>query len=442
MREQNRPGEITDTGEKTVSNEKYTDTVNGENALALPSSAKTEKKQKTAEIQEVPVTADLPILPEFQTRARAINWRAALTSAGLAGFLAVIAGVGCGTGSSNMLKTTTTTAAATPTLNKALWVANGANVVEFIPSQLTGGAADPAPHLSINSTVFGAPQGVTFDASGNLWVIDGGTVAAGGTMAPALFEFTAAQLNNLGSNNAPMPAVTINSKLFAFPQQAVFDPNGDLWLSDNGANAIYVLTPQELSSSSANVAPAVTIASNPAFNGPLGIVFDTVGDLYIANNATTTIFKFNSSTLPTHPGSYTLTPSATLSDDGNGSIQAPWALVFDAAGDLWSSNANAPNTIVEFTPSQLTMTGSPTPAITLSSVAVGTNQTLVAPNGIAFDNLGDLAAISSAAPFGVAGFQKAQLIPTKTGPAPNPFLVGNTTTLNAPAGCNFGPVVN
>ena len=40
------------------------------------------------------------------------------------------------------------------------------------------------------------------------------------------------------------------------------------------------------------------------------------------------------------------------------------------------------------------MTSSPIPAVTLSSVAVATNQTLAAPNGIAFDNLGNLAASS------------------------------------------------
>jgi sugar lactone lactonase YvrE len=412
-----------------VSNEKSTEiTVSAQNAPE-PCRSKAETREVTAEIPAVPITADLPMLPEFQARAKAIRWRAALTTAGLAGFLAVIAGVGCGTGTNNMLKTTTTTAAVTPTLDKALWVANGTNVVEFIPSQLTAGTGDPAPHLSINSTVFGAPQGVTFDANGNLWVIDGGTVAAGGNMAPALFEFTVAQLNNLDKNNAPAPAVTINSKSFTFPQQAVFDPNGDLWVSDNGSNA-------------ANAVPTVNIASNPGFIGPLGIVFDQMGNLYIANNGTTTIFKFNNSILPTRAGSYTLVPSVTLSDNGNGSIQAPWALVFDTNGDLWSSNANAPNTIVEFTPNQILSTGSPTPAITLSSVALGNNQTLVAPNGIAFDNLGDLAAISSAAPFGVAGFQKTQLLPSKTSPSPNPFLVGTTTTLNAPAGCNFGPVIN
>jgi hypothetical protein len=79
--------------------------------------------------------------------------------------------------------------------------------------------------------------------------------------------------------------------------------------------------------------------------------------------------------------------------------------------------------------------------VTLSPTNVGDNSTLSSPNGIAFDNLGDLAAISSATPFGSVLFGHEQLL---TGGAltPNIFLVGKQTTLNAPAGCNFGPVVN
>ena len=45
----------------------------------------------------VPITADLPMVPEFRDRAEAINWRAALSAAGLAAFLAAVAGIGCGT---------------------------------------------------------------------------------------------------------------------------------------------------------------------------------------------------------------------------------------------------------------------------------------------------------------------------------------------------------
>jgi hypothetical protein len=64
-----------------------------------------------------------------------------------------------------------------------------------------------------------------------------------------------------------------------------------------------------------------------------------------------------------------LIPSVILSDDGvadDGSIQGPWALVFDATGNLWSSNANAPNTVVEFAKAVQTTTGDPMLAVTLS----------------------------------------------------------------------------
>jgi sugar lactone lactonase YvrE len=357
-----------------------------------------------------------------------------LSLAGLS-TLAILATVGCGSNSSNPQTKTQN-----QTVNEALWVANGTNVVEFLPSQLTHGSSDPAPHLAINSGVFGAPQGVTFDANGDLWVIDGGTVSTGGTIQPSLEEFTAAQLAQLHNNNSPAPNVQIKSSSFTFPQQAVFDALGDLWVSDNGANAVYVFTPQQLAASSTNATPTVTITSSQPFAGPLGITFDNKGDLWVANNASTTIYQFALSELPTNPGTYTLTPSVILSDDGNGSIQAPWALIFDSKGDLYSSNANAPFTLVAFSPAQQMQSGSPVPALTISPATVSGSASLASPNGIAFDNLGDLAAISSATPFGSALYGYSQLASGTV--MPNTLLVGATTTLNAPAGCNFGPIVN
>jgi len=329
--------------------------------------------------------------------------------------------------------------------NNALWVANGTNVVEFSPSQLTNGVSDPVPRRTISSSVFGSPQGVVFDYYGDLWVIDGGTVGSDGSVAPALYEFTPKQLSNLSSNSAPTPVVTITSTSFVFPQQATFDRNGNLWVSDNGSNAVYVLSAKQLSTT-ASVTPAQSITSTPGFTGPLGITFDYRGNLYVANNGTTTIFQFSASSLPVvNPSSTTgtstaLTPAVTLSDNGSGSIQAPWALAIDGSGDLWSSNANAPNTVVEFKPSQFTASGSPTPNITLASATVSNNATLVAPNGIAFDQYGDLAVMSSAAPFGMAGYGPSQLRTNPTSPlTPAVFLVGTSTTLNAPAGDTFGP---
>jgi hypothetical protein len=48
--------------------------------------------------------------------------------------------------------------------------------------------------------------------------------------------------------------------------------------------------------------------------------------------------------------------------------------------------------------------------------------------------------LNSAGAFGVAFFTANQLVTGAT--VPSTFIVGTATPLNAPAGCNFGPMVN
>jgi hypothetical protein len=92
------------------------------------------------------------------------------------------------------------------------------------------------------------------------------------------------------------------------------------------------------------------------------------------------------------------------------------------------------------------MTGDPTPQETISpfEVKVGKNvrdASLAAPNGIAFDQKGNLVAIGSASPFGVARYDsKDQMMAGSL--KPDSFLAVADTTLNAPAGDNFGPAIN
>ncbi|WP_168788013.1 hypothetical protein [Paraburkholderia aromaticivorans] len=385
----------------------------------------------------------------FSTRTRLLC--VSLLAAGLV--------AACGGGGGGTTGTTATTATPpAPVLSQGLWVANGTNVLEFIPSQLSGGSSGAVPHLMNNSSVFGAPQGVTFAAAGDLWVMDAGTPGAAAVPAtasmpavpavpakpPALYMFTAAQLAALGQNPMPMPAVTITGTNLNTPQQAVFDQQGDLWVADHGTNAVFVYGAQQLTTGG-NITPGVTITSSNPFNGALGIVFDKAGDLWVANNGNndgTILFRFNAANLPKvgAAASVTLTPDVVLTNNNN-SIQGPWALAFDASGNLWSSNAGAPFTLVEFAQANLGVSGAPAPAITISPAMVGGIPTLNAPNGLCFDTLGDLAAADSAGAFGVP-FYKADQLLASGATVPNTFLVGTATTLNAPAGCNFGPLVN
>jgi hypothetical protein len=67
------------------------------------------------------------------------------------------------------------------------------------------------------------------------------------------------------------------------------------------------------------------------------------------------------------------------------------------------------------------------------------NPTLGATNGLCFDNVGDIAATSAQTPFSIPFYKT----PLKSGAiTPSTFFIGAATTLNAPAGCNFGPLVN
>jgi len=101
---------------------------------------------------------------------------------------------------------------------RGLWIANGTNVLEYVPAQLAGGTSAAVPHRAINSAAFGAPQGVTFDSAGNLWVMDP-NANVNGTTAPALLEFSSAQLaalgmKNTGTENYGGPIVTAGGLLF------------------------------------------------------------------------------------------------------------------------------------------------------------------------------------------------------------------------------------
>jgi len=337
---------------------------------------------------------------------------------------------------------------------KGLWIANGPNVVEFVPNQLKGGVQNVAPQRNISSAALGAPQGVTFDSAGNLWVMDP-EANVNGAATPALVKFSAAQLAALAMSNAPEPTAIITSTSLAFPQQSVFDAAGNQWVSDHNNNTILVFTAAQLAMTGTNNLMPTVVISSAAFNGPLGIVFDGAGNLWVANNGEvpgnnnttspvgTSIVEFAKANLPAVPttGMLTpmLTPSITLTDNGQNSIQGPWELAFDSMGNLWSSNAATPFTLVEFAKTSLAMTGTPTPAITISPTMDMGVSTLNSTNGLCFDNAGDIAA-TNAVDAGSAPFFTT---PLKSGAiTPQTFFSGMATTLTAPAGCNFGPLVN
>jgi len=235
-----------------------------------------------------------------------------------------------------------------------LWVANIVNgtLDEFTPAQLTA-SGNPTPVESI--TGLDDPQDLAFDANGDLWVSNcGGSCAGSGTTGASIAEFTPSQLATGGGIT---PHVTLTGS--AVPGALAFDGSGDLWVTGCGAGCatgdVVEYTPSQLAASGSPSA-TITISGSDAFDG---IAFDGSGDLWIATTHNA-IIEYTAGQLA---ASGSPTPTITISD---GSIKSqpdeifPAALTFDSAGDLWATGY--PNTLVEYTPGQLTSSGSPAPA--------------------------------------------------------------------------------
>jgi hypothetical protein len=333
-----------------------------------------------------------------------------------------------------------------------LWVANsgGPSVPQFSAGQTSkGSVTSPKPALINMSGSFFSPQDTVFDSHNNLWVVDGGDGT--GDTTEGVFMFTYAQLESLHTDDTPTPTFAITNSGgvpgFVFPQFGVFDHVGNLYVADPGVDVIFVFTEAQLSSGSGTgLAPAAVFQISGS-TGILGLAFNK-GNLYLADNGAAQIFVVNSGHIPTSGGTVgsptLLTADVTISSNSNAtfaSIDGPWGLVFDAAGDLWFSNEgiilNSGPSVVEFAASSLTASGTPAPAIQFTPLTTRAGVTIADPQGVSMNNLGDLA-VANDANNSVVIFRAGQL---KGGGAVNPgsFLIGAATTLNAPTGLVYGP---
>jgi sugar lactone lactonase YvrE len=313
----------------------------------------------------------------------------------------------------------TANATATYTLRPGsggLWVANAGakTVVQYTAGQL--GSATSAPPATAIGTRADYNEGVAFDANGNLWV----TQAA---LSNAVLEYTASQLSASGT---PTPAVTLSGGSLDVPIGLAFDASGNLWVANLAASSVVEFTVSQLASSG-SATPAVALsASSGSLNGPVGLAFDASGNLWVANNGPNTVVEFTVSQLA---ATGSPTPAVTLSATA-GSIASPQSIAFDAHGNLWLANGGD-TTVVAFSPSQLASTGTPTPAVTLSATAGSLN----GPEGLAFDASGNLWVANFVGP-SVVEFTASQLVVSGS---PTPNVTASGSSLVAPVGLAFDP---
>lgn len=370
-------------------------------------------------------------------------------------------------------------------LGDGLWVADqgAAQVDEFNTLQLGSGVKDVSPRKIVTNAnanptsvpTFTAPQDTVFDGETNLWVVDGGDNTTAGDGTQQVFEFTGKQLRGTHGTVNLTPAFFISSPDMIFPQFAVFDEAGNLWVSDSSADEIFKFTPQQLTAVAGQTTPALTLDTED-LNAPLGLAFDSNGDLWVANNGATGdaedlgLLEFKAKTLAGLSGTSSVPSDAQFTSvttgQGTPSLDAPWGLSFDSVGDLFVTNEQpdfAPSasvtsaaaaatpsigqgTVVEFSAAQIaaaTAGAAPTPVAAIVPAAIDGTASLEDPNGVVVDRrLKTLVVANDGGDADSPSLSKYNLNAIGAGGAlvPNSFVAGDLTTLDEPTGLSVGAV--
>jgi DNA-binding beta-propeller fold protein YncE len=282
--------------------------------------------------------------------------------------------------------------------------------------------ASTAPVTPFLTTGISQPQGMAFDASGNLYVANQRTgtvskVAAGSTTGvpfitsglsqPFGLAFDASgnlYVGNYGNSTiSRVAAGTTTATPFVTsglngPSYLAFDAGGNLYVSNYNGNTV-----SKVAAGTSTATPFIT----SGLDLPYGVAFDASGNLYIVSTGTNIVSKVA-------PGASTAVPFVTSG------LFRPWDMAFDVNGNFYVANFFGGSV-------SKVAAGSSTPTLFVTG---GLN----APTGVAFDASGNLY-ITTAKDDRMWKATAATLAPAVTGGVvirsslPNrPMLVGDTTS--------------
>ncbi|HEY1738698.1 MAG TPA: fibronectin type III domain-containing protein [Acidimicrobiia bacterium] len=180
-------------------------------------------------------------------------------------------------------------------------------------SLFAGSSSQTAGSTDGSNATFNQPNGLAFDASGNLYVADANNnkirkITSGGTTSTFAGSGTAGYVNATGT-----------SAQFNGPQGVAIDSSGNVYVADTNNNRVRKITSAgvvTLAAGSGTVGTADGLSAAAQLNQPKGVAVDPGGTLYIADSANSLIRMVNSSGyVSTVAGSGNATES-----DGTGTI--------------------------------------------------------------------------------------------------------------------------
>ena len=232
---------------------------------------------------------------------------------------------------------------------------------------------------------FDFPTGVAIDGSGNVYVADEGNNAIR-EVTPAGVVSTLAGGGYCGSADGTGAAAR-----FCGPFGVAVDRSGNVYVADSFNNSIRKVTPAGVVSTLAgNGFPGTADGSGPAaqFSSPYGVAVDGSGNVYVADTDNNTIRKVTpAGVVSTLAG----TAGAAGFADGTGAaaqFDYPWGVAVDGSGDVYVADYSN-NTIRKISPAGVVSTPVGVPGFSGNSPGP-LPASLVWPVGVAVDSTNDL----------------------------------------------------
>ena len=175
------------------------------------------------------------------------------------------------------------------------------------------------------------------------------------------------------------PDVTITLPAGARPNAVAFDATSAMWVTDNAGSRLFKFGRNQLVQSGSPV-PQVTINTDGmSLAGPIGLCFDRNDNLWVGVGGWLEMYRPDNldESGPT-------APNRRLRADG---FDLPADIQFDAAGNLWVSNASGVvnlNAVYVFTPAQQAAGDTQVPQLRITSPSFALIE------GMRFDSRGDL----------------------------------------------------
>jgi sugar lactone lactonase YvrE len=238
---------------------------------------------------------------------------------------------------------------------------------------------------------------------------------------PAILRLAPSQLLATGPIT-PATAITSSSAALFDLNGIAFDANGTLWVTSESDSMLVAFAPASLSRPGSNAAAVVIATNNSSLSAPIALAFDRKHRLWVANSENGTLVRFDPAQL-TVSGSPV--PAVTIAGLGR-----PAGIAFDAAGSLWMSDSRRFK-LASFSEAQLDTSGFLVPRVVISALA----GSMATPSGIAFDADGNLW-VGNIGNQTVVAFTPAQLAATGT-ITPHVILSGNAGSLSIPTGLAF-----